>query len=235
VCRVACAALHVFVSRDVCASAGCHVSVLTATVALRATWPVPLLLATASRTWIRGIQCQVQWPPRARWWRVVESALGRFPDPRANRSTRTLSAIAARVIALSASARRLPSGDVTVMMSKHRPRARTLPRHTRRWMTGRSAVVTVAGAVAFSFVIAVPVVAQNATAPLACVDVAKIAGRRIAWIDVVTSAPLPLPLPGPAAVLDVLHATTHQSVVRRELLLHPGDTLRADRVQESLR
>lgn len=64
-------------------------------------------------------------------------------------------------------------------------------------------------------------------------SLAELAGRRILAVHVVTADPAPLP--GPAALLNVLHVRTRESTVRRELLVAPGDTVDTLRVAESLR
>lgn len=64
-------------------------------------------------------------------------------------------------------------------------------------------------------------------------DIGAISGWRIAWVNVVTLPPEPLP--GAAAVLGSLHVRTRPSTIRRELLFAPGDTVDSLSVSESLR
>lgn len=103
------------------------------------------------------------------------------------------------------------------------------------WRTAmrRSAATTLISTVATG-IITTRVAAQGtAPVPATCADMQRYAGQRIAWVDVVTHAPAPLP--GPAAVLGRLHSTTRAAVIRRQLLFHAGDTLQPDRIAESLR
>lgn len=69
--------------------------------------------------------------------------------------------------------------------------------------------------------------------PEPVVDVGVLSGRQIAWVNVVTLPPEPLP--GAAAVLDGLHVRTRPRIIRRELLFAAGDTVDSLRVSESLR
>ena len=70
-------------------------------------------------------------------------------------------------------------------------------------------------------------------APSRAVLIGALSGRRIAWVNVVTLSPEPLP--GSAAILDGLHVRTRPKIVRRELLFAPSDTVDSLRVSESLR
>ncbi|MEO7104334.1 MAG: hypothetical protein ABI311_13135 [Gemmatimonadaceae bacterium] len=58
-------------------------------------------------------------------------------------------------------------------------------------------------------------------------------GRRIAWVNVVTLSPEPLP--GVAATINHFHVRTRPSTIRRELLFAAGDTVDSVSVSESLR
>lgn len=81
----------------------------------------------------------------------------------------------------------------------------------------------------------VPADTAVASEPVAqtVVDIGSLSGRPIAWVNVITRPPDPLP--GAAAILDGIHIRTRPRIVRRELLFAAGDTVDSLNVAESMR
>jgi hypothetical protein len=76
--------------------------------------------------------------------------------------------------------------------------------------------------------------AAGACSPIpGTVAISSLTGQPIREVDVSTAPPRPLP--GPAALLDNLHARTREATVRRRLLFAAGDSVNPLRIAESLR